>query len=211
MNTNKYKTFGRRFWAAIVDVGVFVPLGWIDHAIWANVKVPAILASWLVINMATSWLYGILLHGYYGQTVGKFVCNVKVLDKTEKRLSLKQAFYRDAFPILVGIPLLFYEVKNVMEGHIENKGFPAEMNIMLKVFLSFSLIWFLLELITMLTNKKRRAIHDFIAGSVVVRLEPGSSTSEKKKAQYKKFLFFGLMVLLIGDIVRIALTKHLTH
>jgi uncharacterized RDD family membrane protein YckC len=32
--------------------------------------------------------------------------------------------------------------------------------------------WYLLEVITMLTNDKRRAVHDFIAGTVVVR--PGA-------------------------------------
>ena len=30
--------------------------------------------------------------------------------------------------------------------------------------------WTLLEVLTMLTNAKRRAIHDFIAGTVVVRV-----------------------------------------
>jgi len=33
-----------------------------------------------------------------------------------------------------------------------------------------SLVWFVAELVTMLTNAKRRAVHDFIARSVVVRL-----------------------------------------
>jgi uncharacterized RDD family membrane protein YckC len=32
-------------------------------------------------------------------------------------------------------------------------------------------LWFLLEIATMLTNEKRRAVHDFIAGSVVIRDE----------------------------------------
>jgi uncharacterized RDD family membrane protein YckC len=31
------------------------------------------------------------------------------------------------------------------------------------------LLWFLLEIITLFANKKRRALHDFIAGSVVIR------------------------------------------
>ena len=32
-----------------------------------------------------------------------------------------------------------------------------------------SLAWLALELVTMLTNEKRRAFHDYIAGTVVVR------------------------------------------
>ena len=30
-------------------------------------------------------------------------------------------------------------------------------------------LWFLAEVVTMLTNEKRRALHDYIAGTVVVR------------------------------------------
>jgi len=30
-------------------------------------------------------------------------------------------------------------------------------------------LWFLAEVLTMLTNEKRRALHDFIAGTVVIR------------------------------------------
>jgi uncharacterized RDD family membrane protein YckC len=207
----KYKTFGRRFWAAIVDMAVFVPLGWLDNTIWVNAKVPIVLSVWLVINTSIFWLYEVLLLGYYGQTIGKFVCNVKVLDKTEKPLSMRQAFYREAVPIIIGIPVLFYEINNVLAGHIANKGLPTEMNFIWKAFLGFSLLWFLLELVTMLTNKKRRAVHDFIAGSVVVRLESNGTPEEKKKARYRKLLFFSLMVLLVFDMIWTISKKHLTR
>jgi uncharacterized RDD family membrane protein YckC len=36
--------------------------------------------------------------------------------------------------------------------------------------LSIAILWSLAEILTMATNRKRRAIHDFIAGSVVVRI-----------------------------------------
>ncbi len=32
------------------------------------------------------------------------------------------------------------------------------------------LTWFVLEIISMMTNEKRRALHDYIAGTVVVRV-----------------------------------------
>ncbi len=35
---------------------------------------------------------------------------------------------------------------------------------------SIHFIWFGVEIITMLTNEKRRALHDFIARSVVVKI-----------------------------------------
>jgi hypothetical protein len=36
--------------------------------------------------------------------------------------------------------------------------------------------WFLLEIATMLTNAKRRALHDYIARTVVVRVSDNDST-----------------------------------
>jgi hypothetical protein len=41
--------------------------------------------------------------------------------------------------------------------------------------------WFFAEVLTMLTNRKRRALHDFIAGTVVVRtnIDYSNAASEK--------------------------------
>ena len=37
------------------------------------------------------------------------------------------------------------------------------------LMISLPVLWFVAEVLTMLTNEKRRAVHDFIAGTVVVR------------------------------------------
>ncbi len=196
---NKYKTFSRRFWAAVLDMGVFVPLGWLDHAIWSHVKEPNVLSVWLIINSSAGWLYSILLQGRYGQTIGKFICNVRVLDKTEKPLSMKQAIYRDALPIVIILPVLFYQVTNILNGQISSKGLPSPMNVTLKTYLSIYPIWFSLELLTMLTNKKRRALHDFIAGSVVIIEKTDDDPMAKTKYRYKMWALAILIILLLID------------
>jgi uncharacterized RDD family membrane protein YckC len=38
------------------------------------------------------------------------------------------------------------------------------------IMMSTGMLWFWAEIITMLTNRKRRSVHDFIAGSVVIRI-----------------------------------------
>jgi uncharacterized RDD family membrane protein YckC len=49
--------------------------------------------------------------------------------------------------------------------------YPSE-NTVVENYLSWlSIAWFLLEIVTMLTNEKRRALHDMIAGSVVIKEE----------------------------------------
>ena len=125
---------------------------------------------WYVIYSLAFSTYDIVMHSKYGQTLGKMAMKVKVLDITESPLSILQAFRRE-FPPLCFIAIDFIlEIPKVLSG----------VNIMDPNLIQFdtafylttlsSLGWFMVEMITMLFSNKRRAIHDFIAGSVVVRL-----------------------------------------
>ena len=106
------------------------------------------------------------MHGAYGQTLGKMITSVKVLDLSENKLSYKQAALRDIVPLL-DWPIGIYGSYQASFGGL---GFAEEFT-SLPMIIYFSILfgWALLEIITMLFNKKRSAIHDFIAGSVVVK------------------------------------------
>jgi hypothetical protein len=43
-------------------------------------------------------------------------------------------------------------------------------------------LWFVAEVLTMLTNDKRRALHDFVAGTVVVRTNTEDSIAQPDAA-----------------------------
>ncbi|MCA9786465.1 MAG: hypothetical protein KC488_07925, partial [Candidatus Cloacimonetes bacterium] len=49
----------------------------------------------------------------------------------------------------------------------------------LMVFLSLSMIWWILEILTMFSNPKRRALHDYIAGTVVIRMHIRDDSAEQ--------------------------------
>ena len=113
------------------------------------------------------------MHWIKGQTIGKIICEVKVYDKNEGRLSLRQAVLRDIVPIVSNIIFSFYFYSDLdkyykfLTGGIKGFGlFPKWF----KILLIMSFIWFVIEIVTMLTNKKRRALHDYIARSVVCRV-----------------------------------------
>ena len=102
--------------------------------------------------------------GKYGQTVGKWACRVKVLDVSEQKLSMKHAVLRSV-PLLISLvawPILLAGPAVVTNGH-------TSLASGIRILLAVQLGWFFLEFVTMLSNAKRRAIHDFIARSVVVR------------------------------------------
>lgn len=151
----RYRTTVPRFWAGLVDQAVLFPskilLGF--GAAWLS---PYLL---ILLQIAIDTAYSIWLHARYGQTVGKWVCKIKIVDHlTGTPISLNQAILRDS-GLLVG---LLYAVAVF-------KGDEFDPDHLTGAAGTVAGVWFILEIITMLMNKKRRALHDFLAGTVVVR------------------------------------------
>jgi uncharacterized RDD family membrane protein YckC len=113
------------------------------------------------------------MHGKYGQTFGKWACKVKIVTfKNEKNINFRIALLRDSIPIVLFMLFLGAEFYLIIVGKLTvtelYRPTPESAQIQLYLYL-IPLLWFVAELVTMLTNKKRRALHDYIAGTVVVR------------------------------------------
>jgi len=92
MIDKKYSTFGNRLFAGLIDGLLFLPLTLIaDYVI---VEDRTRLWSDLAFNCI--WMiYVVVGHGKYGQTIGKKLMNIKVLDIGEEKLiGYTRAFYR---------------------------------------------------------------------------------------------------------------------
>lgn len=167
----KYATFWRRFFAGLLDaVFVSAPLEAIGTALESNgVIQPGSSIVYDSIAYAVLLTYYIALHARYGQTLGKKLLHVKVLDKSEARgISLWQAIRRDIVPVigfLIAIALAVAYPSLTPERLEELQPFIA----VAAAFLIATAFWFVLELVTMLFNRKRRAVQDLIAGTIVVR------------------------------------------
>mgnify|MGYP006172556075 FL=1 len=175
----KYRTFWPRFWAGLIDGLVFLPLAWVDSAVWANIDATPLLVLWFVFYSLVGVAYTIVLHGLYGQTIGKRLTGVRVLNVSEARLSMRQALLRDTvllvllgWALVIDLPTVFSGKNPYAEG--------ATITTAHWISLYAMLAWFALELITMLTNDKRRAVHDFIAKSVVVRVAYATETPDEE-------------------------------
>ena len=165
---DRYRTSWARFWAGTVDAIVFVPIALIDDALLSPERSSWILLAWATVSYSSYWLYSVLLHARYGQTVGKRLLGVKVLDVEELHTpSLRQAFLRDIGIVILNTLSLFYLAYLVLTSSYEPG---AEFTSTPGEILTWAAVaWFALELVTMLSNEKRRAFHDFIASTVVVR------------------------------------------
>lgn len=170
----KYTSFGERLAAGLIDGLVFVPFVIVDSVFIAKNTNGWLVVTWTMLMTIASFLYSVLMHARYGQTLGKMAMKIKVVDVSETRdIGLRKAFLRDSVWIaveLIGFFILLYGI--VSEGFISD-----DITLVYDSYFAwFGGAWFLLELITMLTNSKRRALHDFIAGTVVMKL---AATREK--------------------------------
>src|SRR3954466_5805459 len=166
MREERYRTGLKRFGASIVDGIVFMPLLLFEQWLFNATQNITILITWRILSAFLPIFYSIILHYKYGQTIGKWVVEVKVLHISESRtLTLRESILRDIVYLSVEVIALGYFFFPYQQRH-DSTDFVQN-------FGSFSqtprFFWNVLELITMLTNSKRRAIHDFIAKSVVIR------------------------------------------
>ena len=171
MDTKKYRTGLKRLWGAILDGIIFLPLLLVERWIYKTTSNISVLFTWAVFIAFVPLFYSVFLHYKYGQTYGKWVVGVKVLDISEtKKLTLCQSIYRDGFYLMVVlIGLLYYGflLSTKVDKEIILNDYYS--------FANFSFFWWtVIELITMLANSKRRALHDLIAKSIVIRAENSS-------------------------------------
>ena len=166
-STNKYDTFGKRFVAALIDGFIFIPFflleNWFEHT-----DSKTVFVGWTVFHAVCCTLYVVVGHGKFGQTIGKKLMGIKVFALNEKNLiGYKNAFLRESIWFLAVIAGIIYFLISTSNTSVIDEESKSYYNDVVSIT---SGIWLILELITMFFNKKRRALHDFLAGSVVIDL-----------------------------------------
>ena len=169
MSESKYQTFGQRWWAGVIDGLLLLPIGVVNAMIISGPELPWLTIAWLPFGYSLYWFYSVLGHGCYGQTVGKHLMKVRVVDNgTEQQITMWQAVLRDSGIIVANTLSLGLGLCWAFNNELANSpGFQWT-----RIVLGYAtLAWALTEIGTCLFNNKRRALHDLIAGTVVVKLE----------------------------------------
>lgn len=162
----KYQTFFPRFVALLIDTFIMLPIGIFDD--WfRQAEFPHLFFYfWIPISALVFPLYVILMHGFYGQTLGKMWMNVKVFDISENPITMLQSFWRE-------FPQLVFNLGAIITG-IMALSIDAEsltMKYAYGIYATLATIWGLADIVVFLSNNKRRALHDYIAGTVVIKIE----------------------------------------
>ena len=136
------------------------------------------------------WIYEIGTVARWGQTFGKMFTGVQVTRIDFNRIGFGRASLRSAVTIALGCVFMFYELhlvalipKEIVRAvPFKYVGlFASHFGAHNLTLLFWPLaIWEMAELVTMLFHPNRRAIHDLIAGTVVVQTR---SAAQRKGVQ----------------------------
>lgn len=158
---DKYNTFLFRFCAGLLDGLVVFPI-WLLTSYLEDTNTFLIIVGNMVDSVAFC-AYSVYCHWQSGQTLGKKWMGIRVVYKDENRLlTLEEAFKRDIGYIVLSALGLIYVLYETMFDSYSSIGSPVDW---------LGTAWFWLEVITMFANDKRRALHDMLANSVVIKDE----------------------------------------
>jgi uncharacterized RDD family membrane protein YckC len=169
---DKYNTTGARIGAAIVDSVIFWPFGlfndYLTGILSSSTEYSAgLIIAWTIFAMSLFQCYSIFMHGKYGYTIGKKTMGVKIVSFPEELpITYKQAFIRD-LPYTV---LLLADIVINIAFILHPELIFNSTIVLLNGILGFAgLFWILVEIVSMLFNDKKRAVHDLIAKTVVIK------------------------------------------
>jgi uncharacterized RDD family membrane protein YckC len=175
-----YAGFWRRLGAGIIDFSIWIPLWVIQGRLSSYSKTLAI-----VLSAATCLVYAayqIYFHSRWGQTLGKMALGIRVMKLSGESIGVREAVIRSSVDLIltmfwiVGITIAylnlpdseFYQMDWVERNIKLNELAPSWMS--WQEYLSNG--WYWSEVVVILFNEKKRALHDFLAGTVVIVLNP---------------------------------------
>ena len=180
----KYAGFRVRFGAVIVDLLVFIPF--IVIYFWLEGESKQLALAYSIPYSLLYAGYNIYFHGRFGQTLGKMALGIKVVRLDGMAMLYREAFLRHAVDLFLGI--LMTAASIIAYLSVSDAEYSAASG-----FLSHAILrqdhepfwhnyvtilmqaWCWSELIVLLSNEKKRAIHDFIAGTVVIQNDSRSA------------------------------------
>ena len=171
-----YGGFWRRAGALLFDLAIMLPI--VISMTWLCWFVGAHPGVEVVAQLMFSVVYGVFLVFRFGGTPGKLLMSLRVTRLDGTPIALTQAVLRHAPELLFGALMAVGDAIAELRAGVapalfltdEESRLVAAMRPSWVIPVTIaSAVWIWSELIVLLTNKRRRALHDFLAGTVVIR------------------------------------------
>lgn len=173
----RYAGFWQRFGAYWIDFVVMLPL--MGLAYYMGEKSRLFTMYWFIPGLIIGALYQVYLVVRFGGTPGKLLLKTRIAMVDGSPVTLKAACLRYAvlfiLSALSGIALIMATLNMSDElyfslSYMDRAAKMVELAPGWYYTVSMLMqVWIWSEFVTMLLNKRRRAVHDYIAGTVVLR------------------------------------------
>jgi uncharacterized RDD family membrane protein YckC len=174
-----YAGFWRRFGAGLIDFLLILALSPIFYIVQSiSISIAMVAAVFWSVLFS---LYVLYFHYKYGATFGKAALGIRLSLPNGGKIGLTHSLVRSSIDLAIGICTAAAVVvaigKAVPEIYL-TAGWRSRANYLETLYPAWyeilgaaSVIWLLSEIFVVLLNKRKRAIHDFMAGTVVINQE----------------------------------------
>jgi uncharacterized RDD family membrane protein YckC len=179
----QYAGFWPRFGAGLVDLLILAPA--IASSMWLDTvsKSGAVIA--LLVLTPLFWAYTLYFHARFGQTPGKMFLKVIILRTDGRRIGWRESWLRSCVDLLFALISLvdsLLALQQISATEYAILDWTSRSTRLASLTPSWAhaaetaaVVWMLSEFVVLLFNRRRRAIHDYIAGTVVVRQRASSA------------------------------------
>ena len=172
-----YAGFWERLGANVLDIFCYLPVTFLIEYISSTSKTSYFVM--IIPHLLFIYYYNIYCVQKYGGTLGKLIVGIKIININGKKATETNAWLR--FSVSVVLILFITTIKAYSVSKIPEDLYTRlnrldrstlinqQIPILFNVFSWASNLWAISELITLLANEQKRAIHDFLGDTIVVR------------------------------------------
>jgi uncharacterized RDD family membrane protein YckC len=174
-----YAGFWKRFCAGFIDAFSLMPLMFLFMWLETLDKNLAILVT--ILSTTLFSMYHIFFNARLGGTLGKLAVGIRVTKPDGTRIGWPEAWKRSAVDIAFAILMLSIEIwalTQVSNEQYSTLAFTKQTQLLQSHYPSWFFIvmylqqvWIWSEVVVLLFNRRKRALHDYIAGTVVIHKE----------------------------------------
>ncbi len=172
-----YAGFWRRFGAFWLDFLIMLP--WTALITYINNEGRLNTLYTLVPSYLFFFFYSIYTVKRWGGTPGKLITKIIIVRKDGKKAEWREAILRHAVQFIIGIPVSIAFIMvllkmtdqeySKMDFMTRSLFIMGSMPVWYKPINWANQIWIWSEFLVLLLNKRKRALHDFVAGTVVIK------------------------------------------
>jgi uncharacterized RDD family membrane protein YckC len=190
LDSQQFVGFFPRFFAALIDFIILYPLIFIERYFFLHRFPFWFLSIFIVISLSISYGYNPLFIGLIGWTPGKYLLRLRVINPQGKKIGLVKGLIRYIITFITILPATYYQftLAGLLTANPSINNYPEAYKDIYSQHHLFSptnsiLMWLpyilftLVDICFLIFNSRHRALHDFMAGSYVIKVKKEANES----------------------------------